>query len=537
MSNEFFNKFLKELLPSILKYLEREFKLGKTLELDLGMMKIYVSWSEFSINEISYDITKTGVDLFAANNSLGFHIGNSNVNLTANYSLYVDPPILEDEGILKVGYNNLSIDIIFGMGPRKDDAKKLYVNLTESIFTLDPKNVYLKLNNTNDFDQLLITIVNTVQNSVIRLVTTLLTDYLQSIVDLVLGLIRSPITIDDISIDMSFYELPKVTEDGYVSAPWIAEVHPKGQTLPFENKSMLPRYDTKGKGLQTYISDFTLKSILYTLNLKGLLKVSITQADSFVLNTSYLIGLFPQLATKYGLGRPCRLDMWSDTTIVPDLVINEEGINIELFAFMRLGVLPKDQTEYDTAFEFKVDTGVVACLDINKNLTITMHIDKLQFNVTEIVIDNIGGIDIAKLNSMMTALLKMIQQFINILFQDGIDLSSFLPIPIYLKDIVVAPFTGYYMFQANPYFVEFGAILDMIKLLFENKGLLTSQQLFSKEILMQGLKKGYRAAEQVFNKDDHLYRPGMTGIRTAYNAFNAFWIVDPRIWSYEDDKN
>lgn len=485
-------------------------------------MKLYVSCSEFTINEISYDISKTGVDLFSANNSLGFHIIDSNVNLTANYSLFVDPPILEDDGILKVGYNNLSIDIIFGLQPLKENSSKLYVNITESIFTVDPKNVYLKLNNTNDFDQLLISVVNAVQSSVIRLISTLLTEYLQSIVDLVLGLIRSPIVIDDISIDMSFYELPKVTTDGYVSAPWVAKISPKGTDLPFENKSMLPRYDPAGKGFQAFISDFTLKSILFTLNVKNVLKISITNDDSMILNTNYLIGLFPQLATKYGLGRPCKLDMWSDTKVTPELIINPEGITMEGIAFVKLSVLPKDQTEYDTAFEFKADTGVIASLDINKNLTITMKIDKLEFLVTEIVIDNIGGIDQDKLNHMMKALLRIIQQFVNILFEDGIDLSSFLPIPVFLKDIVIAPSTGFYIFQANPYFVDVSSYVAMIKYLFNSNKGLTSDGLSSNDILMQALKKGYRAAEEVFNKEDHLYRPGMTGIRTAYNAFNAF---------------
>lgn len=522
MSQEFFNRLLKDIVPSILKYLQRQFKLGKTIELDLGMMKLYVSCSEFTINDISYDIDKTGVDFFSANNSIGFHIIDSNVNLTANYSLFVDPPILEDDGNLKVGYNHLSIDVIFGLQPLEEKSNKLYVNITESIFTVDPKNVYLKLQNTNDFDKLLINVVNAIQASIIRLISTLLTDYLQSIVDLVFKLIRSPILIDDISIDMTFYELPKVTTDGFVSAPWIAKISPKGADLPFENKSMLPRYDPLGKGVQAYISNFTLKSVLYTLNVKNVLKISITNNDTMILNTNYLIGLFPQLATKYGLGRPCKLDMFSDTKTIPELTITEEGINIEGVLFVRLKVLPVDKTEYDTAFEFKVSTGAIASLDINKNLTISMKIDKLEFFVTEIVIDNIGGIDLSKLNLMMKALLRIIQQFVNILFEDGIDLSSFLPIPVFLKDIVVAPSTGFYMFQANPYFADIQSYLGMMQKLFSNRSGLTSQALLSPDILVQALKKGYRAAEEVFDKDDHLYRPGMTGIRTAYNAFNAF---------------
>lgn len=41
-------------------------------------------------------------------------------------------------------------------------------------------------------------------------------------------------------------------------------------------------------------------------------------------------------------------------------------------------------------------------------------------------------------------------------------------------------------------------------------------------MLTQGLKKGFRAAERVFDKKDHLNRPGMQGIKTAYKTYKFF---------------
>lgn len=109
LSKQFLNRFLVELLPNLFKYIEQTFSLGKTVKLDLEMFVLYLNNTHITVNQIGYDLTQTRVELYPANNSIGFHIKDSNVSATVDYTVYLDPPILTDKGTMDVGYNNLNI--------------------------------------------------------------------------------------------------------------------------------------------------------------------------------------------------------------------------------------------------------------------------------------------------------------------------------------------------------------------------------------------------------------------------------------------
>lgn len=284
----------------------------------------------------------------------------------------------------------------------------------------------------------------------INLAAQALTDYMQEVVDLVLGVIPSPITIGDINIDMSFFEFPLITEDDYATGTFVGKIYPTDKPFPYTNENMLPKWIPGGKGLQMFLSEFTLESSLYTIVIQDLINLNL--ANNTILNTSYLSGLFPTLSKVYGKNRPCQLNIKASQKPLPDLHITKEGTQIDLALMMTLEVLPEGQGYYEEAFEFRVQSDIDAILDVDKNLRVTMSISELVIDVAEVVHSNIGEINIKILNNLLKLLTTLIQSLINTVLKRGFDIGWLLKIPIILKDIQVSPFDGYYMIQANPYF-------------------------------------------------------------------------------------
>jgi len=260
LGDVFLNKVLKEILPAVFKMLEKEYKLGQTIEVDLEMFKVILTSPKLIVNEISFGEDGTKVDLYDKNNSFGFHIQDSVVDISMKYSLILDPPILDDDGTLNIGYTGLSIDVILAMLAKKDNPKAIDLEISESYFKVAPKNVKIEIDNSNDFDKLLITVVNSIKAPIVNLISQALSEYLQQLADLVEGLIPGIVNLSGIEIDLAFAEIPDVTVDDFIIASWVGKV--TSEQCQFENTRMLPKYIPDGKDLQLFISDYTLRSAL-----------------------------------------------------------------------------------------------------------------------------------------------------------------------------------------------------------------------------------------------------------------------------------
>ena len=448
LSNEFFNKFAKELLPSIFELIKEEISINKTIEVDVGMFILYLSSPKFEIVDIQYDKDKTSIELYNDNNSIGFHLADSLVNISMEYDIYLDPPILNDTGKLDLGYNHLSIDMVFSL-EQKDPSGDLFLNFSESQFTVDPKDVYLNLNNTNDFDQILITVVKSISDPILRLISTALTDYLENVANIVIGFIPEALSIGKFSIDLSFYDFPNITDE-YALSTWNGTFFPTGEELPFSNENELPRYDPDGKGIQFFLSEYTLKSLLYTATVADVFKFSITNNDTVILNTAYLKGLFPEITKEYGEKSPCALLIKVNTSDTLNLTITPQGVGFNGPVYLELDAIKDGETDYSGVFAINVYVDIDAILDISKDLTITIKITKIDIAATTPIWSNIG--DISKsINSLLKRLLTIIKDVVNLLFSRGINLSNFLSIPFYIKDIELTAKQGFYEIQANPY--------------------------------------------------------------------------------------
>jgi hypothetical protein len=450
INERFFNELLKDLLPALLKLVKQSFLLGKTFELDLEMFRLYLVSPQIIVNEIDYDTDLTRFDTYSENNSFGFHIVDSNLNVTLNYDIFIDPPILDDRGTLAIGYNDLNINVILGM--KEGENGEFVIEVSESSFYVPAKSFYLDIDNENDFVSLYGTVVDAILPPVVNLIGTALSEYLQTIVDLALGYIPSPITLAGISLDLGFYEFPNVTADEFITSTWIGKVFPEGGDVPFKNVAQLPKLLPDGKDFQLFISDYTLRSAFYTIVELDLINISIDNSTSSMLNTNFLGTFFPELIKYYGKNKPAELSIKADDKVVPDLTVTQKGIDASFSLIMTVGVDPESQlNSYQEAFSFKVNTKLNAIIDVSEDLRVMMKINDLNIDVVEIVNSNIGDVDVKKVNNILKLLVGVIKGLVNVILSRGIDIGALIQIPIVLKNIVIAPANGYYMIQANPY--------------------------------------------------------------------------------------
>lgn len=218
---------------------------------------------------------------------------------------------------------------------------------------------------------------------------------------------------------------------------------------------MLPKIEDTGKGLQFFISDYTIESILYTVAYNGLLDVTLNNTQyPAILNTAVLSTFVPELGLKYGFNKPARLRLWINQTLIPDLIISQEGLKYQGSFYLTIEVMPDLEVGYINALTMQVGTTLDTKLDIDQDLLVTIKIKELAVGLEKILFSDIGDIDVDKINRLLSRLLVIFESLINTLFQRGFDLGRWLPIPIILKDIVIFPADGYYNIQANPYFEE-----------------------------------------------------------------------------------
>jgi hypothetical protein len=503
------NRFLKEILLVLLKELEKSYKLGQTITIDLGMFIVYLELPKFVLNNISYSEEGTGVDLFDKNNTLGLHIEDSNLNVSLQYNMILDPPILDDQGILEIGYSALDIDVIVGMQPQKDNPQRIDLYIAKSNFTVDPKDVYIELTNNNDFNKILINIMGAIKGPIINLVTSALTDYFQNVVDLVESLIPETIDLDGVVIDISLFRIPDVTTDDFLTVSWVGKVVCPG--CEYKNTRRLPTYFPEGKDMQLFISDYTMKSALCAVVVKDLLKFTVSYNETNLLNTYYLKDLIPELAKKFGNNKPCKIDFSANKQEIPDLQITTNGVNFKISLNLDFEVQPDPEKDFEQAFTFVIDTTVNARLNIDSGLKLIMDIKNLNIEVVKVVDSQIGDIQIKTLNDLMHGLLTVIKTVGNLLLSKGLNLGKFIKnIPVYLKDIQAIAYDGYYGIQANPYFQveEFSNMLQ--NKMFESDEDLSN--LFSSHMIKDGVKKGILDAYRYFDIDYHLEKLGMKEI-------------------------
>lgn len=151
-SNLFFNNFLHGFLPELFKQLNYVVFKDRTVKFKVSdLFDVYLRMFDASIPDTYYDINGTNVVLISANNTVGIHVLNSGVHLNTSYDLFLDPKILQDRGTVIGGYDNLTLNFVFGMKARPDDPRRFEVIISEANLDVKLRNIHLNLTNQNEF--------------------------------------------------------------------------------------------------------------------------------------------------------------------------------------------------------------------------------------------------------------------------------------------------------------------------------------------------------------------------------------------------
>jgi hypothetical protein len=132
-----------------------------------------------------------------------------------------------------------------------------------------------------------------------------------------------PMTFDipktNIELNYTMTSVPVINKE-YIAMGISGEVEDKNKTIPFTNDCTLPEYDQTGLDIQTFISNYTLNSILYTLEADKLLKMDLTKIpaenglESKIITTGMFRFFMGPLISKYGDKAPIRIHVYAKET-------------------------------------------------------------------------------------------------------------------------------------------------------------------------------------------------------------------------------
>ena len=180
------------------------------------------------------------------------------------YKLHLDPEILADNGKVEYGTDHFKLNLIFGMQPRPDEPKKAIITVSENELDFDPKFTFLNLTNANNFGDMMVDVLKVFKLPIISIVEALFTNYLEFGINQAIKYIPNPFTYNDTVFDLSLIKSPQIIGD-FLPIQIVGKFSPKGKILPFQNTADMPDFYKDGDSLQMLISEFTLKSLLYTL--------------------------------------------------------------------------------------------------------------------------------------------------------------------------------------------------------------------------------------------------------------------------------
>lgn len=526
-SQLFWSNFIKGLLPEIFKKLGETVFEGGSARVDLkNLTSILVTVDSFEITQITYDLERTKVVLNDTDNSMGIYIANSTFTAVLQYELDFDPNFLSDVGNLTFGFINFNLDLAFRIGDGKDPAN-IDVKILSNALNFTSRDLFIRLNNTNDFNQMMIFLVNTIQTPVMNIIFRVLEEYLETGINAAIHAVPNPISLGDISLDGGLIEAANITST-HTANRLVGKFFPTGQELPFTNNNTLPDWDPNGQSLQVFISEFTLQSYMYSAFVLGKLNTTIENSPSeFLLpfNTDSFSYFIPALLKKYGSGKKTRLTL-AAALDYPRLAILTDNVKVTGKIHMGVEVLLADGT-WETALIAEVNGIFDVNLKITGDLILHVSINEVELYVTKVIEQKVDSVNIDMLRKLTGIVEEALKLFINTFLFSGISLKKLLPIPINLGTVAFKMQKGYLTLQATPVFPMtelYSKIADFIqeyiidspsKFLTLNGGDRNSSigQMFRKELVKEMRRTNFK---ELFG------RHKLSGVKSAYKSYKFF---------------
>lgn len=501
---------MTHLLPQVFQIIEDKAFENKTASIKIkDLMTVNLTAEYFQIDNITYDRNYTRVD-FLENNTIGFHIGQSNFSLYLDYEIDMDPSLVYDKGNLTAGFHNLTYDLVFRMSPRPGDKRYVWVDIVTNNFALTPAELFLHLNSSNDLIASVASVLTTIEPAVVNLVTTTVEDNLQTLVNDAIAKIPIPIVLNDTSIDISLIDTPTVTEN-FTYNLFVGKIFPTGKDYPVNNTDVIPKYQDGGRSLQIFISQYTIQSYLYTTFTLGHLDVDITEspAPTFLpFNTDAFAYFIPALKKHYGGGKRTKVRFYclneepTITTQKKKLILTGK-FDVDVF-------VEKAPNQWERAVTINTNEIFNGNIQITKNLILTINIDKITAAIIGYQNSNIGEINLTLLKRELFLLENLFRLSLNLILGRGFDIGSRLPIKIDLGQLDFRIEDGYLTLQSDPNSDSFQALFDSIDL----KSMLNLNQNTAKKAIKTVLES--ISPKEMFNNQDK------TVARTIYKGYKVF---------------
>lgn len=470
------------------------------------------------------------------------------MNISLNYGLRVEPPVLEDDGDFNMVLDGFTFQTY--VSPYWDttgDEKKIALQINSTDVTLNPLDVLIQLDNTNDFNNMLVSIINTIKLPIINVITKAMQDYLQQITNFILKAIPSPFPLfSGIKVDMSNLDLPTIREgvaDSVLNGTFFVDGMPLID--PEYKPTPIPRYLPEGQAVQVFISEYSVQTLLWSMFQADLLQIKIDKSPTKLikLDTTTLGFMLPGLPKKFGKDRPCTL--YFEGMTPPSVEITNSGIDVDGFTKMTIFSRMKNSDVDVHAVTLKLKTRFIGTIAISEKLVVSGGIDKMELEVVEVLETDIGKINEQVFNLLMGVVKSLLEIVINTALKVGINIPSlFKPLAALTLTQPKLEFKeDYIQIQA---FKAFDGLASSLLQGFEEP-VLTSEQV--EEMFLQPLSFWKQSIKEAIadeakdmteqEKKAYLSHSTMKPVKTAYKAYkfmeasmnmnNPDYAIDPAI--------
>lgn len=369
-------------------------------------------------------------------------------------------------------------------------------------------------------------VLNSTKAINVNLLETVFEDYFEEGMNAAIKAIPIPFVIDDVSLDASLVKIPQVRET-HTSNEFVGKFYPTGGDLPFKNDREIPKWDPKGASLQIYISEFTLQSLLYTEYTLGNIELIIDESPSEYLlpfTTEAFEYFLPGLLKTYGEGKKTRI-----------IITAHE--KVPTFKFDRMFLILKGNFQYkievetqedvwETAVIFDMHGNFIGDLTLSGKLRLDIKITTITLGYKNVVESNIGEINEDMIKKLLSIVESFLRVSLNLLFINGLDIGTFLPIDINLGEVDFNHGDGYITIQSTPNFdtdENKQALKEFVRdYIIKPKTENTKNDVSQSHTFSKSLKKAISKAVKETNFKEHFGKHKIGGVKSAYKGYKFF---------------
>lgn len=453
VSNTFLNSIKLNFLPQIFKKLEilpipdQEFSM-----MVLKKFNVTINLSNIKVRNIGCDLQSSEMKFEANSPNLFVNMINLVLNFTFDYSIVSNPDAYRDIGNATIYFFPLNIS--FGMNTF---SKNGMIQIEFDDFRYQFEDYNFNFTGGGKLSFLIEAIAESVKDIIKADVSPNILALLHLLIEPKINeyLLKIPTSLNllGMTLDYAIMDYSQYTDYDF-NIVLKGEVRPQNEsTIPFVQDRRVPRdLIQTGEGIQAFISDYFIHSLLYSVYKTGLLTFRITDnplSPGKPLTIGEIAILLPSLAKKYPKSTPIFLDFQSTRGFSPMFNVTKGETYLTLQFDMGLGVNPAQGQEdiliaLLTQMDMTLDFGITSGMKIKSQMT------SFTFKLKGVKKDEIG-IDQADLNSIFGLVTGIVRNYVNYALNDmQIPIPEIPFINLDLNQTYIKEMDRYLLFETSP---------------------------------------------------------------------------------------